>query len=253
MNKLVRKIKIEVCCYNVESALSAKNAGVERIELCDNFQEGGTTPSIGTIQYIKNQIEIDVFVIIRPRGGDFLYTSAEFEVIKNDVKAAISAGCDGIVSGFLMANGRIDIFRTKEILNLCGEIPFTFHRAFDLTPDPFEALEELTEIGVRRVLTSGQRSNVSEGKELLKKLNKQADGRIIILPGGGINSENVMDLVNHTGVSEIHLSGKRFFNSQMSFIRKDVPMNTNAIIREDQILKSDQKIIEEIKCLLNKG
>lgn len=253
MDKLLNNIKIEVCAYNVESAISAERAGADRIELCDNFQEGGTTPSIGTIKYIKKNLYIDCFVIVRPRGGDFLYTDAEFEVIKEDIKSAIDAGADGIVSGFLLPSGKVNEKRTSEVLEICNSIPFTFHRAFDVTPDPFEALEILKKLGVKRVLTSGQKADVPAGKEAIKKLVKKAEGKIAILPGGGINPKNIMSVIKETGVNEIHLSGKNLFDSGMEFYNPKVSFNSNFKMSENKILKTDQKIISEIITIINAG
>lgn len=249
----MKKIKIEVCSYNIESAISAKNAGADRIELCDNFQEGGTTPSIGTIKCVRKKTNIDLFVIIRPRGGDFLYSENEYEVIKEDIKSAKRLGVNGIVSGFLTANGSIDLQRTSEIVELSHPLPFTFHRAFDYTKDPFDSIELLKKAGVTRVLTSGQKKNVEEGISFIKLLMPLAGDDITIIPGGGINSANVLKIIRETGVKEIHLSGKRLFNSNMEYFKEGVPLNINLDLPDNKILKTDQNIINEIINKLTTG
>ncbi|MFA8343392.1 MAG: copper homeostasis protein CutC, partial [Rhodothermaceae bacterium] len=143
--------------------------------------------------------------------------------------------------------------RTVEVLEICSSVPFTFHRAFDVTPDAFEALETLKKLGVKRVLTSGQKADVPAGKEILKNLVKKTEGKIIILPGGGINPQNVTEVIKDTGVKEIHLSGKNLFSSEMEFYNREVGFNSNFQMPENKILKTDQKIISEIKTIINAG
>jgi copper homeostasis protein len=199
--------KLEICANSVQSVINAEIAGADRVELCDNLWEGGTTPSAASVKLAKEKTSIEVFILVRPRGGDFVYSDIEFEVIKEDIRMAIELGADGIVSGVLLEDGSVDIKRTKALVELSKPLPFTFHRAFDLTTDAFQALEDIIDCGGQRILTSGQKNSAIEGKLLLEKLNQQAKGRIIILAGGGINKNNIRDLMT-TGGTEFHMSGK---------------------------------------------
>ncbi|GIV79153.1 copper homeostasis protein CutC [Litorilinea aerophila] len=201
-------VQVEVCVESVESALAAQAGGAHRVELCANLFEGGTTPSAGMIRLTRAQIQIGLFVMIRPRGGDFCYTPLEFEVMRQDIALAKELGADGIVLGILHPDGTIDEDRTAALMEEAAPLPVTFHRAFDLTPDASAALETLIRLGVPRVLTSGQESSALEGSELLAQLVQQAAGRIGIMAGGGITERNVRRIVSLTGVQEIHLSGR---------------------------------------------
>ena len=212
----------EIAIESLQSAIIAEKAGAKRVELCAALSEGGITPSYGMIKSLCDKSNLDVFVIIRPRGGDFLYTDEEFEIMCQDIITAKDLGADGIVSGVLTADGAIDMERTKKMLELSHPLPFTFHRAFDRCNDPFVALEQLIELGVTRILSSGQIPSAEHGAELLGKLVKQADGRIIIMPGAGVNSKNITEIVAKTGASEFHLSGKRPIASKMEYVRAEM-------------------------------
>jgi len=195
---------VEICLEDIESAIAAQCGGADRIELCDNLTVGGTTPSLGMIQQVRQQLQIDLQVLVRPRGGDFCYTDLEFGVMKADVEAAKSAGADGIVTGILNSDGTIDVQRTQELVRLALPIPVTFHRAFDHTPNPLSALETLAGYGISRILSSGQASSAYEGLSLLSQLQKTARGRISIMAGGGVNSWNAPQIVRQARISEIH-------------------------------------------------
>jgi len=212
----------EIAIESLQSAIIAEKAGAKRVELCAALSEGGITPSIGMIQQVCDNSILEVFVIIRPRGGDFLYTEAEFEIMCKDIIAAKAAGADGIVSGALLANGEIDIERTKKMVELSHPLPFTFHRAFDRCKDPFMAMEQMIELGVDRILSSGQVPSAEHGAKLLAELVKQAGDRIIIMPGAGINSNNISEIITTTGAKEFHLSGKRPIISKMEYIRTEM-------------------------------
>lgn len=212
----------EIAIESLQSAVNAQRAGAKRVELCAALSEGGITPSLGMIKNVCSNTNLDVFVIIRPRGGDFLYSEAEFEIMCHDIVASKDAGADGIVSGALQANGAIDMERTKRMVELAKPLPFTFHRAFDRCKDPFEALEQLIDIGVDRILSSGQVPSAEDGTELLGQLVKQAKNRIITMPGAGVNSKNIADIVTKTGASEFHLSGKHPIASKMEFVRPEM-------------------------------
>ena len=202
MNK---KPIFEVCLDSVESALEAQAGGADRVELCDNLFEGGTTPSAGTIRLAREKLSIGLQVIIRPRGGDFCYSDVEMEVMKQDVITARELGADGVVIGILQPDGRVDKERCAELIGLAGDMNVTFHRAFDMTRDPFEALEDIISLGCSRILTSGQEATVPEGLDLLKKLVQKAGDRIIIMPGNGISERNLEKVIRETGASEYHI------------------------------------------------
>ncbi len=208
-------MKVEICVDSPAGALAAQEGGANRVELCANLLEGGTTPSAGAIKVARAGLSIGLQVIIRPRGGDFLYSPEEFEVMKADITTARGLGADGIVIGCLTADGDIDRERTRELIALGRPMNVTFHRAFDMCRDPCQGLEELIGLGADRVLTSGQEASCLEGIELLAALAKQAAGRIIVMPGGGITPDNARRIVTATGVEEIHLSARRAVESQM--------------------------------------
>ena len=198
MNKN-NEITIEVCATSLDSAIAAEQGGAKRIELCDNLIEGGTTPSAGSIITARRNLKIEIYVLIRPRGGDFLYNDIEFELMKEDVIMAKKLKADGVVIGILNKDGFVDMKRTKELIKLARPMGVTFHRAFDMCADPFKTLEQLIELNVDRILTSGQKNTAIQGTELINELIKRADGRIEIMPGSGINFDNFSEIVNKTG------------------------------------------------------
>ncbi|AMR33196.1 copper homeostasis protein CutC [Mucilaginibacter sp. PAMC 26640] len=203
-------VNLEVCANSVTSALAAQEGGAVRVELCENLAEGGTTPSYGQLLLTRKLLHIQVNVLIRPRSGDFLYTDLEFEVIKADISNCIEAGCDGIVIGILNTDGTIDKPRCTELVRMAKQfgLSVTFHRAFDMCADLFQSLEDVIELGCDRILTSGGKSTAMEGVNIIRHLVEQAAGRISIMPGSGINDHNVADLVNYTGVTEVHSSAR---------------------------------------------
>jgi copper homeostasis protein len=212
------KYLIEIATSDFLTTKSAVEGGADRIELCANLAEGGTTPSYAHIKKCREAFDIVLFPIIRPRGGDFLYTKDEFEIMKNDIKLCKELGCEGIVIGLLNMDGTIDMTRTSELIGLAYPLEVTFHRAFDRCKDPFAALEELIEIGCQRILTSGQKPTVSEGVDLIAELNKKADDRIIILPGSGVRKDNIKMLAEKIGCLEFHSSLRGKAKSPMQFI-----------------------------------
>ena len=209
---------IEIATSDFLTTKSAVEGGTDRIELCANLAEGGTTPSYAHIKKCREAFDIALFPIVRPRGGDFLYTKDEFEIMKNDIKLCKELGCEGIVIGLLNMDGTIDMTRTSELINLAYPLEVTFHRAFDRCKDPHAALEELIEISCQRILTSGQKPTVSEGVDLIAELNKKADDRIIILPGSGVRKDNIKMLAEKTGCIEFHSSLRGKAKSPMQFI-----------------------------------
>ena len=209
--------KLEVIAFNIESCVLAQQSGAHRIELCDNPGEGGTTPSIGMIKAARAKVDIELFPIIRPRGGDFLYSDDEFNIMKEDILQCKKIGCDGVVIGLLHADGTIDKTRTSQLVNLAYPMSVTFHRAFDRTNDPFIAMETIIDCGCERILTSGQQPTASEGIELIAALIKQADERIIIMPGSGLRSDNITSIAKQSGAIEFHSSARKTIDSKMSF------------------------------------
>ncbi|AUC14743.1 copper homeostasis protein CutC [Tenacibaculum sp. SZ-18] len=198
-------MKLEICANSYQSALNAEQAGAHRIELCSELNSGGITPSYGLIKKVISELSIETFVLIRPRSGNFVYSKAEFDIMKQDIIKCKSLGVNGIVSGVLKDNNTIDEKRSKELISLAYPLPFTFHRAFDLITNPIEGIQQLINLNVNRVLTSGQKNKALEGLTLLKDLQKEYSNQIIILPGSGINSKNVGKL-KKSGFIEVHAS-----------------------------------------------
>ena len=196
---------IEICLEDVQSVLSAQEGGADRVELCSNLFEGGLTPSLGTVITAKKLAQIPINCMIRPRGGDFCYSDLEFQAMKEDILAFKQAGVNGIVFGILTPEGDVDMERSREVIKLARPLSVTFHRAFDMTRDPYKALEDLIELGVDRVLTSGQEASVPEGADLLADLVKKADGRIIVMPGCGISERNFPKIHAKINASEYHV------------------------------------------------
>lgn len=236
--------KLEVCTGSLTSVLHAVEGGAYRIELCSGLSEGGLTPSVGLIQAALQVEGIQKNVLIRPRGGDFLYTESEVDIIVDDIFAARRAGVDGVVVGALCADGSIDEDACQRFIDAAkGEyvdfaegdldeayilppVSVTFHRAFDLCRDPFVALEKLVSLGFDRVLTSGQCATAEAGIETLRQLVEQAAGRIVIMPGCGVNTANAARIINETGASEIHASARAPWPSKMEFRHPGVSMGT---------------------------
>jgi copper homeostasis protein len=208
-------MKLEICSNSYQSAKNAQDAGAHRIELCQELPIGGITPSYGLLRQVKENLSIPVFALIRPRGGDFVYSDSEFEIMKHDIQLCKDIGCQGIVSGVLNADKTIDIKRTQTLVELSKPLAFTFHRAFDEVENPKEALDTLIDINVERVLTSGQEETAELGIELLQDLNKISNGRIIILAAGGIHAENVSKFKG-IGLKEIHASASSAILSEGS-------------------------------------
>lgn len=200
-----KRVLVEVCCGSLDDAIVARDAGADRIELNSSLFFGGLTPSIGTIIEAKKNLDIPIMVMIRPRGGGFCYTDSEFKVMLEDVKAAIEHGADGIVFGILNEDGTIDEDRCKRMVELIGDREAVFHRAFDVVPDPFKALDQLVSMGVKRILTKGQENSIEEGGYLLKQLIEYAKGSIEILPGG-CRPYNIERIVKELGCDQVHLA-----------------------------------------------
>lgn len=233
---------LEICANSYRSAIHAENAGANRIELCSELAVGGITPSFGLLKKVTETLEIPVFVLIRPRSGHFTYSDDEFEIMKYNVLQCKAMGCNGIVSGVLNADNSIDVERTKALIELAKPLPFTFHRAFDWVKNPIEAIKQLADLGVDRVLTSGQQPNAEKGIGLLKQLKDKVGGKITILPGGGINAENAM-VFKDAGFNEIHCSASTV--NQVIKTPK-IPMNSTAFFDETREVYSDENRIKNI-------
>lgn len=214
----------EICVDSTAGVCAAKAAGAARVELCGNLLEGGVTPSRGAIRQARGVGGIGLHVIIRPRGGDFLYDDDEFAIMRADIETAKAEGADGVVIGMLTAAGDVDVARTSELIALARPLAVTFHRAFDMTPDAFAALETLIELGVDRVLTSGQEASVLEGLPLLTELIRHAGDRIIVMPGGGITARNVARIAAAAKPAEIHFAALEPAASPMQYRRSHVFM-----------------------------
>lgn len=234
---------LEIVATSVQSAINAENGGADRIELCSELGLGGITPSYGLIQQVLERTSIPVFVLVRPRGGNFVYSEDEFEIIKKDIQLCKDLGCAGIVSGILKDDNSIDLIRTKELIKLSKPMTFTFHRGFDLAPNPFDELEKLIEIGAERILSSGQNDSAEKGINLLVELKNKAENRITILPGGGINSENA-HLFKENGFTEIHASASSVYHENES---PKISFVSEKFLDETKLFQSD---LEKIKDLV---
>lgn len=243
------KITLEICAASVASCVAAQEGGADRIELCDNLLEGGTTPSYATISLAREKVKIAIYPIIRPRGGDFLYSGLEYETMKRDIVMCKQLGCDGVVIGLLTPDGKVDIPRTKALVELAWPMGVTFHRAFDMTDDPMQALEDVIATGCERILTSGHRNTAVEGIALLAELVKKAEGRIAILVGSGVRSTNIAQLIKETGAQEFHTTAKAYIESGMQYRNPNVSMGGIPGVPEygiSQTQASEVKLILEI-------
>ena len=199
-------VLLEICCGSLDDALEAEAGGADRVELCSSLFFGGLTPSFGTITEATRRLRIPAIVMIRPRGGGFCYSEPEFAAMMADAEVAVAQGAAGIVFGVLTSDGAIDLTRTRRLRDVAGSRDAVFHRAFDVTPDPFRALDELIDLGITRVLTSGQQDTVPEGLDLIKRLVDYAGDRIQVMPGGGIKPFNFDEVVSRTGCRQIHVA-----------------------------------------------
>lgn len=228
LNILDRKImleKLEVCADSIENALAAQSAGAQRIEFCASLPEGGTTPSYAQIKIVRKYLNIRLYPLIRPRGGDFLYTDSEFEIMKSDIRFCGEMGCDGVVIGILNPDGTIDRIRNRKLVEIARQygMGVTFHRAFDRSNDLFQAMEDIIRLGCERILTSGGYNTAIEGAEVIRRLIEKAAGRIIIMPGSGVTPENARELIRLTGLKELHgtfcsrkMGGMQYRNTKLS-------------------------------------
>jgi copper homeostasis protein len=236
--------RLEICAFNLPSALVAQQAGADRIELCASPGEGGVTPSPGVIRSARERLRIPLYPIIRPRGGDFLYTEEEFEVMLRDVDYCKRVGCNGVVIGMLNADGSVDAGRCARLVEAAYPLGVTFHRAFDWAANPFEALETIINIGCERILTSGQRPTAEEGAEMIDQLVREADTRIVIMPGSGVRAANIVALAKQTGAAEFHTSARILKVSTMDYVNAQMKEPQDLVTpSDDEIRKIKEQLI----------
>lgn len=221
--------KIEICANSVASCVEAQKGGAYRVELCAGIPEGGTTPSYGEIVVARKLLNIKLNIIIRPRGGDFLYSEVEHQAMLHDIEMAKKLGVNGVVIGCLTADGKVDMQRNNELIDAAKGMNVTFHRAFDMCKDPFESLEQIISLGCDRILTSGQQPTAIEGVSLLKELVAKANNRIIIMPGSGINENNIATIAKETNAQEFHFSAREPIDSKMEYRNPDLKMGGTVV------------------------
>lgn len=221
----MERILLEAPVFTIEAALLADQFGVDRIELCSDFGEGGETPSVGALAYLKGMIKIPIFVMIRPRGGDFVYSDEELEVMRRDIQILASYGADGFVFGVLDEAGHVHQKACELLVKEAGDKPCTFHRAFDICSDPYIALEKIITGGFKRVLTSGTRNSVSEGLPIILDLLDLAKDRIIIMPGGGLKPSDVEKLKSSKQLKEVHASCKGYRKTKSTYISQKITLS----------------------------
>lgn len=245
------KTRLEVCVDSVESAVVAQEGGADRLEVCANLVIGGTTPGVSQFKQIRKACDIDLNVLVRPRSGDFLYTDAEFRMIAEDIQMFQELGADGVVVGCLQADGSLNLDRMQELRERAGHLQMTLHRAFDVCRDPYQALEDAISLGIDTILTSGQASSCVEGTQVLKRLILQADERIEILVGSGVDAEIIGQLMEEIHAVSFHMSGKKIINSGMVFRNQQVHMGLPGL-REFDIFRTDKEQIQRARQEMDK-
>ncbi len=221
-------MELEICVDSMESAIASEKGGAQRVELCSDLLEGGITPSAGLIQAVRKRVGIDVFVMVRPRGADFFYSSDEMDVMKHDTLQAKNLGADGVVLGMLHPDGRVDTRRIRELVELAHPMQVTFHRAFDMSANLEESLAQLIEAGVHRILTSGGMPNITQGAQCISSLIQAADGKIRIMAGGGIRQENLHRIALTTGATEFHCSLRKKIETPVTFRKQTIKLGEAA-------------------------
>ncbi|WP_215224807.1 copper homeostasis protein CutC [Echinicola shivajiensis] len=240
---------LEAPVFTVEAALKAAEYGIDRLELCADFLEGGETPSAGTLKLIKEKVDIPVFVMIRPRGGDFVYTNEELEVMKEDIKVLKGLGADGFVFGVLTPKGEVNIGACEQLIEVTGGLPCTFHRAFDASRNLEKSLEAVIECGFRRILTSGGKNTVTEGMDMINNLLEKAGSRIVIMPGGGMNPDLVEPLSVSGNLKEIHASCKVWRNSYSDYWNKDLVLSSVPAYQDKVLSVSKEEVEKFLKVI----
>jgi copper homeostasis protein len=239
-------ILLEIIAYCAEACEIAQTNGADRVELCDNPHDGGTTPSHGRIRQARGMLDIPLFPIIRPRGGDFLYSDEEFLIMEHDILQCKALGCDGVVIGLLRPDGTIDRERTARLVEAAYPMDVTFHRAFDRVKDPMQSLEDVISTGCTRILTSGLRPTVSEGVETIRRLQQAAKGRIVIMPGSGVRPDNIREIAEKTGVAEIHSSAAAKRGSAMEFVNPSISESLDHTVPDADAVKRMRSILDDL-------
>lgn len=242
---------LEACVNSAVSAIQAQKGGADRVELCENLHDGGTTPSAGSILIARKNLHIGLYIMIRPRGGDFLYSADEFLIMQEDVRTAKKLGADGVVFGILLPEGKIDIARMNLLTRLARPMDVTFHRAFDMTNDPYRAMEDLIGIGIGRILTSGQQPDALKGAGMIRDLILRSEGRITIMPGSGVKEHNVEELIRSTGAGEVHVHLEKQERGRMTFSQPGIFMGSPDQSEYEHIL-TDWKAIREVRMTIDK-
>lgn len=242
-----RRVLIEACVDAIDAAMEAEWGGADRIELCGELLQGGVTPSHGLIEAVWDQISIPLFVLIRPRTGDFLYTADELDVMERDIRVARSLHVDGIVAGALTTDGDVDVAAMRCILDAARPMEVTFHRAFDFTRDQDAALDTLMELDVDRVLTSGGAPTAVQGAECLARLNLRAGSELTVMAGGAITSSNVAEVVRRSGVREVHLRAAERVTSAMRHRRRDSLLTRRQVPADDERVVTRQALVREVR------
>lgn len=247
----MKNISLEICTGSIDSCLEAQKGGANRVELCDNLFEGGTTPSYATILYAKEHLTLDVMVMIRPRGGDFLYNDVEFELMKQDILCCKNIGVTGVVFGLLTPDGKVDIERTKTLVELAGNMKTCFHRAIDMAEDYFQAAKDIVDCGCSRILTSGQRNKAMEGAENIARLQEMYGDKIEIMAGSGVNTQNIEELFSKTHLQNYHFSAKRAISGKMIFHQENVSMGSKDLSEYD-IIQTDSQEVSKMRSILDR-
>lgn len=246
------KVQLEICCGSIDDAIQADAGGADRVELCSALFLGGLTPSLGTLQEAKRRVKIPVIMMVRPRSGGFCYTEAEMATMERDVEAAVVNGADGVVFGILEQDGRIDVPRSTRLRELIGGRQAVFHRAFDVTPDPYAALEQLIDMGITRLLTSGQKNSVPEGIDLIKRLIDRAGDRIEVLPGGGIAAYNIKEVVERSGCRQVHLTAWGTVTDSSTQANRAVTFGGALYPSEDRYQMTDAGLVTKLAGVLSR-
>ena len=250
----MNQFQFEVCANSVDSCLAAQAGGANRVELCAGIPEGGTTPSYGTIVLARETLaDTRLHVIIRPRGGDFLYSTLEQRIMLKDIETAKQAGADGVVFGCLTADGEVDVPLMERLMEAAQGMSVTFHRAFDVCRNPHRALEDIIGLGCDRILTSGQQPTAEQGIPLLKELQQQAAGRIILLAGCGVNEQNIARIARETGIQEFHFSARENIESGMRYRNPSVSMGGTVCIDEYSLPVTTERRVKNTLRALSEG
>ncbi len=242
---------LEVCANSVTSAIAAEKGGAKRVELCAGIYEGGTTPSYGDLKTARDHLTIDIHAIIRPRGGDFLYSSLEIDIMKHDIITCRQMGIDGVVFGLLHPDGSVDKVLNKELIELAYPMKTAFHRAFDMTNNAIESLEDIIDLGFDIILTSGMHNKAIDGINLIKDLILKANNRIIIMPGSGITEDNIKEIAQKTGAKNFHVSLRKIVDGSMEFRKANISMGSVTDLSEYETKITDELRVKKIVNILS--